>query len=40
VDLGSATVQGVATPEPSTLALLLTAAATLGLLALLKLQRA
>ena len=40
VDLGSATVQGVATPEPSTLALLLTAAATLGLFALLKLQRA
>ena len=40
VALGSATVQGVATPEPSTLALLLTAAATLGLFALLKLQRA
>jgi len=40
VDLGSATVQGVATPEPSTLALLLTETATLGLLALLKLQRA
>jgi hypothetical protein len=40
VDLGSATVQGVATPEPSTLALLLTAAATLGLFALFKLQRA
>ena len=40
VALGSASVQGVATPEPSTLALLLTAAATLGLFALPKLQRA
>jgi len=40
VDLGSATVQGVPTPEPSTLGLLLTAAAMLGLFALLKLQRA
>lgn len=40
VDLGSATVQGVATPEPSTLALLLTAATALGLLLVIKVQRA
>jgi hypothetical protein len=42
VDVGSATLtaQEVATPEPSTLALLLTAAGTFGLLALVKWQRA
>jgi len=39
VDLGSATVQGVATPEPSTLALMLAAITTLGLLVLVKSQR-
>lgn len=40
VDLGSATVQGVATPEPSTLALMLAALATLGVLVLVRTQRA
>ncbi len=44
VDLGSATVtataQGVATPEPSTFALLLTAMAALGAIAFVKSQRA
>jgi hypothetical protein len=44
VDLGSATVQGVvqgvATPEPSTLALMLTALAMFGVLAFVRTQRA
>lgn len=44
VDLGSATVegvvQGVATPEPSTLALMLAALATFGVLAFVRAQRA
>jgi len=40
VDLGSATVEGVATPEPSTLALMLAALATFGVLAFVRAQRA
>lgn len=39
VNLGTATVQGVATPEPSTLALLLAALAGLGAIALFKAPR-
>jgi len=40
VDLGNATVQGVATPEPSTLALMLAAIATFGVLKFARAQRA